>query len=324
MIRRLERGYQLSQQNLEDRELKLDTAVNNMHQGLVMFDKNNRAVIINRRYIEMYNLSPEKAKPGCTLRDLLEQRAASGLFSDDIDAYIARQATEGHYGTRVRDLPDGRTISVTNRPLENGGWVAVHEDITERRNAERSARRLFETSLDLILMTDRQGNFTQVSPSSVAILGYQPEEMVGHSAVKFVYLDDLEATRIEMRSARRGRHTRNFETRYVHKDGRIVTLAWTGVWSQAEQQHFFIGRDMTERKKAEEKLRYLAHYDQLTGLPNRTTLQRRTRRDDRCQRRGNRPSDIDRDIRSRRLQEHQRYAWVIRLAINCSRKRPGA
>ena len=134
-------------------------------------------------------------------------------------------------------------------------------------------RRLFETSLDLILITDRQGNFIRVSPSSAMILGYSPNEMIGHSAVEFIYQDDLESTRAEMRLARAGQQTRNFETRYVHKDGRVVTLAWSGVWSEPEQKHFFFGRDMTERKLVEVKLKRLAHYDQLTGLPNRVSLQ---------------------------------------------------
>jgi len=274
IIRDLSRGYQPSQQELDDRSRKLETAINTMHQGLVMFDRDARVVVINQRYIEMYGLSPERAKPGCSLRELLEQRAALGMFSDNVDEYIARQVANGLYGTRIRDLPNGRTIAVTNRPLPDGGWVAVHEDITELRNAERAASRLFETSLDLILITDTKGTFTQVSPSCEAILGYQPEEMVGQSAVEFVYPDDLAPTRNEMRLGRRGRHTRNFDTRYVHKDGHIVTLAWTGVWSEAEQQHFFIGRDMTERKAAEEKLRHLAHYDQLTGMPNKNSLER--------------------------------------------------
>ena len=75
-----------------------------------------------------------------------------------------------------------------------------------------------------------------------------------------------------MRLARSGHRTRNFETRYVHKDGHTVTLAWSGVWSQPEQKHFFTGRDVTESKAVEEKLKHLAHYDQLTGLPNRVTL----------------------------------------------------
>ena len=65
---------------------------------------------------------------------------------------------------------------------------------------------------------------------------------------------------------------RNFETRYVHKNGRIVPLAWSGVWSEPKQKHFFFGLDMTERKSAEEQLRRLTYFDQLTGLPNRVSL----------------------------------------------------
>jgi PAS domain S-box-containing protein len=130
----------------------------------------------------------------------------------------------------------------------------VHEK-TEALNREaEERRRLFETSLDLILVTDRRGILTRVSPSALAIVGYQPGEMTGHNAAEFIYEADLEATRNEMRLARKGRQTRNFETRYVHKDGRIVPLTWSGVWSEPEQKHFFFGRDMTERNAAEQKL----------------------------------------------------------------------
>ena len=133
-------------------------------------------------------------------------------------------------------------------------------------------RRLFETSLDLILVTDQTGIFRQVSPSSLATIGYPPGEMIGHGAAEFICPEDLDRTRQEMQLARTGRDTRNFETRYVHKSGRIVPLVWSGVWSEPEQKHFFFGRDMTERKAAEQQLRQLAHFDQLTGLPNRFSL----------------------------------------------------
>jgi len=69
--------------------------------------------------------------------------------------------------------------------------------------------------------------------------------MIGRNGADFVYPTDLESTRIEMRQARRGRSMRNFETRYVHKRGHIVTLAWSGVWSEPVQQYFFTGRDVT-------------------------------------------------------------------------------
>jgi diguanylate cyclase (GGDEF)-like protein/PAS domain S-box-containing protein len=145
--------------------------------------------------------------------------------------------------------------------------VALKQEAEERR-------RLFETSLDLILVTDYQGKLIRVSPSSANTLGYLPEEMVGRDVAEFVHPDDLQETRWEMRAASGGRDTRDFETRLVRKDGRIVALAWSGVWSEPELKHFLIGRDMTERRVAEEKLKQLAHYDQLTGLPNRIMLRK--------------------------------------------------
>jgi PAS domain S-box-containing protein len=116
-------------------------------------------------------------------------------------------------------------------------------------------QRIFDTSLDLILVVDRRGTLMRISPSSQGILGYHPDEMVGHSAKEFLYHEDLDSTREEMRQARRGRLTRHFECRYVHRQGRVVTLSWTGVWSEPEQQHFFIGRDITELKETERRLR---------------------------------------------------------------------
>ncbi len=162
-----------------------------------------------------------------------------------------------------------------------GGYTFVLRDVSQLRDAQRSLhgserqieaarsinQRIFETSLDLILVVDRKGNFIRVNPSSEAILGYRPDELVGHNAVEFIYRADLESTRNEMRLARRGRLMRNFESRYVHRNGRIVPLVWTGIWSEPDQQHFFIGRDMTERIAAEElrQAQKIEAIGQLTG-----------------------------------------------------------
>jgi len=132
----------------------------------------------------------------------------------------------------------------------------MHEPILSEADSELKHeinlhRRIFETSLDLILVTNRKGLLMQVSPSSKKILGYEPSEMVGHVGIDFIHPDDLDSTRSEMRQARRGHETRNFECRYIHKDGHPVTLSWTGVWSEPEQRHFFIGRDTTARKQLE-------------------------------------------------------------------------
>ncbi|MGH6726826.1 MAG: PAS domain S-box protein [Pseudolabrys sp.] len=126
--------------------------------------------------------------------------------------------------------------------------TAIQKEIEERR-------RIFDTSPDLILVTDSRGHFTRVNPSSMPILGVRPEEMVGKPAADFVFADDLDATRGEMRMIRRGRIMRNFQTRYVHKSGRAVVLEWSGVWSEPAHQFYFVGRDMTEQRIVEEKFR---------------------------------------------------------------------
>jgi len=129
-------------------------------------------------------------------------------------------------------------------------------------------QRIFDTSLDLIMVVDKRGTITRVSPSARVILGYEPAEMSGQSAREFLFSEDLAHTREEMRKARRGGETRNFECRYVHRSGTVVPLTWTGVWSDQEQRHFFIGRDITERKATEQRLRQAQRMDaigQLTG-----------------------------------------------------------
>jgi PAS domain S-box-containing protein len=169
----------------------------------------------------------------------------------------------------VRLSKDGRTIDVSlsvspvkSQSGEIIGATKIARDLSETRKAQfalqqqtEERHRIFETSQDLILVTDPRGNLVQVSPSSASILGYQAEEMIGHSAVEFIHPDDLESTRDEMRSARRGRGMRNFVTRYVHRDGRTVWLTWMGTWSEPVRRHFFIGRDMTEIQLAQEALR---------------------------------------------------------------------
>ena len=92
--------------------------------------------------------------------------------------------------------------------------------------------------------------------------------MIGRSAIEFLYPEDLESTRNEMRKGARGELGGTFDCRYVHKDGRIVPLSWKGVWSEPDQQHFFVGRDMTERIALEQQLRQAQKMEaigQLTG-----------------------------------------------------------
>jgi diguanylate cyclase (GGDEF)-like protein/PAS domain S-box-containing protein len=117
----------------------LETVLNNMAQGVLMFDSETRLIFCNRRYLEMYGMSAEVVKPGCRLRDLLAHRLERGTFVGDPDDYIAR-LREGIAGGRpyslTLTLDDGRVFSVVSKPLEGGGWLATHEDVTERQRSE--------------------------------------------------------------------------------------------------------------------------------------------------------------------------------------------
>jgi PAS domain S-box-containing protein len=140
--------------------------------------------------------------------------------------------------------------------------------IRDRDIAARRAQRVFDTSLDLILVTDTYGKFVEVSGASQRILDYAPEEMTGKTGRDFIYPEDLDATRSEMRAARRGGVIRNFRCRYVNRAGKPVSLVWTGVWSEADRQHFFIGRDVSDIEAREEQLRQSQKMEavgQLTG-----------------------------------------------------------
>src|SRR6516225_3748997 len=118
---------------------RLLTALNNMSEGLCMFDRSARLTLCNERYIEMYRLSAT-VRAGCSLRDLLDERRRAGTFDGDANEYIAealRRMAAGESVQDVRELPDGRVISIASRPMADGGWVATHQDITERRRQDR-------------------------------------------------------------------------------------------------------------------------------------------------------------------------------------------
>jgi diguanylate cyclase (GGDEF)-like protein len=118
---------------------RLDAAMNNVPQGLCMFDAEMRLTVANAKYLEMYGLPSAEVTPGSTLRDILRLRVARDNFSADPDRYIAELGTQLAHGKpfdNVMHLQDGRVISVQNQPAAGGGWVAMHEDITARQRAE--------------------------------------------------------------------------------------------------------------------------------------------------------------------------------------------
>jgi methyl-accepting chemotaxis protein len=114
--------------------------LNNMTQGVALWDTAGRLVIRNDRYVTMYGISPDLAKPGTALIDIIRHRVATGSLDRDPAQYSAElleAIAAGKVMRFVTEMPDGRFISVDNRPIPGSGyWVGIHDDITERRSAE--------------------------------------------------------------------------------------------------------------------------------------------------------------------------------------------
>jgi diguanylate cyclase (GGDEF)-like protein len=128
------------EEELRAQNVRFEAAVDNMTQGLVMFDRDHRLLVCNDRYAEVYGLPPELICPGTTQQEILEYRAARGAYGGDDPAKYIRErianAARGVASDTVVELRSGQTIAVCHRPMPDGGWVATHEDITERRRAE--------------------------------------------------------------------------------------------------------------------------------------------------------------------------------------------
>ncbi|HEY8565739.1 MAG TPA: PAS-domain containing protein [Beijerinckiaceae bacterium] len=161
-------------------------ALDTMSNGLCLFDPDLNVLIANRRYVELYGLSPEVVRPGVALRTIMEHSVALGNHPDttaeDLYAgYRAKLEADGCLGVHRR-LSDGRTIEILHQPMTGGGWVATYEDITERLAAGEylaEQNRRFDAALsnmaEGLLLLDAQLNITVCNAQYRALLGLPPE-----------------------------------------------------------------------------------------------------------------------------------------------------
>jgi diguanylate cyclase (GGDEF)-like protein len=132
--KRTEESLIAKSDELERANMRFDAALNNMTQGLSMYDADERLVVANTRFSEIYSLTPEQTSPGTTARQILEHRIANGTYAGvGADDYIKRVFREA---ADVQSLPDGRVISILRQWLPDGSVLTTHEDITDRRQNE--------------------------------------------------------------------------------------------------------------------------------------------------------------------------------------------
>jgi diguanylate cyclase (GGDEF)-like protein/PAS domain S-box-containing protein len=238
----------------------LDTALNNMNHGLMMFDAASRVILCNQRYLDLYGLSRQAVRPGMTLREIVQLRVEAGTFRGDPDAYctevldaVARRAN----WRKIVAMPDGRTIAVVNESLPAGGWVATHQDITEDQRREASFRLLFDNSPVPMWVWDHETlRFLAVNDAALSHYGYGRE--------RFLTMTVLDIRRYEKEfsvadavSDYRQRMREGLVSRHIKADGALIDVS---IYSRPMR---YEGRsaslvaiiDMTERKRAESELR---------------------------------------------------------------------
>ena len=129
-------------QQLHAKNIHFDMALDNMVQGLCMFDREQRLIVVNRRYLEIYGFSPDVVKPGITLRGLMEYSVSLGNYTaEQAERALAERNDPLRLSQRTvikQRLKDGRIIAVMNEPMPDGGTIATYQDITDvETNAER-------------------------------------------------------------------------------------------------------------------------------------------------------------------------------------------
>ena len=302
IVRQIARQNRESQRRLESEKHRLDTALNNMTQGLVLYDASARIVVFNQRYINMYGLSTNVVRPGCHFRDLIQHRKETGSFDGDVDEFcsnILTNVAQGKVTHNILKAADGRSVQIINKPLTQGGWVATIEDITERQNLEQERDRNYAFLQQIIdhipsqitVKNASDGRYLLVNRVAEAQFGISREAIVGKTACDIfpkASADIIAADDTKTLQSADGLFLDEHSWESQALGRRFITSKRIVIREQAAETRYIINvvDDVTERRNAVEKIEHLAHYDALTDLPNRVLFREQMERELHRTRRG--------------------------------------
>lgn len=246
---------------LGKQKLHLDSALANMPEGLCMFDGDQRLIVCNQQYADLYGLSKEQAQPGTLLRSILEHQNTIGNVSEDPDRFIARRlsaVSAGKAYQHINKLRDGRLILVTHRPMDDGGWVATHKDVTDQVSREESIRLLFEGSPVPMWVSDRESlRFLAVNDAAVARYGYSREQFMSMTVPELRPEADRERFGNFLRSLELSQFTENIG-QHVTRDGTSidVSVSSRALTYAGRNARLTVIHDISKSKQAERELRH--------------------------------------------------------------------
>jgi len=277
-----------AKQHLEHANMLLNATLENMPQGICMFGADHRLVLANDLYSKMYGLNPNDVKPGTTLPAILQARIAAGSCPQDTQKYVKDRLKEAFLpepGYVINELRDGRTFSVSRKAMPDGGSVAVHQDITAHLHAERElgeAKQFLNSIIEnvpvaVVVKDAVTRKFILVNRAFEAMLKVTRDEVIGKTVFDIYRTKDAEridATDSEALAGMIGTYPGDYEIEMPSGQSRILaTSRIVARDAQGTPKHLIVViEDVTERKRSEQRIAFMAHHDVLTGLANRLAI----------------------------------------------------
>jgi diguanylate cyclase (GGDEF)-like protein len=284
----------------------LEEAINSLSLGIVIFDNKHEVVFCNKRYLEIYGLAPERAKPGTPISELIRHRMNLGLNfrAKPYDFARGRVASGAAAETAVQEFADGRIVAYTVYPMPDGGGMATHEDITAREEMSARLKQQFEVGKaqeESLRVRNLQFD-TAINNMSQGLCFFDAAHRLIVCNDRYVEMYDLPRDRVGPGTPLREIVDMRFEAGSFPAMSREEYLDWrANVAISAEPTDSIVvlrnGRtfkirhrpmpdlgwvatheDITEQRQAEVKIEYMAHHDTLTDLGNRVLLNERLER----------------------------------------------
>jgi diguanylate cyclase (GGDEF)-like protein/PAS domain S-box-containing protein len=277
-----------AKKRLEHTNMLLKATLANMPHGICMFGPDTKLVLANELYSTMYGLGRDAIKPGMTLAQILQLRVAAGSCPADSQKYVRDRLHEAFLpdtGYVIDKLQDGRTLAVSRRGMPDGGTVAVHQDITAHLQTEQQldeTRQFLDSIIEnipiaVVVKDAVTRKFVLVNRAFETMLKVGRNEVLGKTVFEIYQRQDAEridASDSEVLGGAVGRCSNDYEVEMpegqtrVLATSRIVARDAAGV-----ARHLVVViDDITERKRSEQRIAFMAHHDVLTGLANRLSI----------------------------------------------------